>query len=668
MSEAIIPQQLILAGARFILVGKNSKEAIETGWQEGNNYDAQSPRLLSHLKGGGNYGVLVRNGICVIDIDNPAMFKKNNPNLPKSFIVMRGGGKSGHYYFKCPDCPEDMRKKHVVTWGDIRLGGNYYMVGPGCVAPTRDDPPELLPYDVVCSDPPVEIPFKTIKAIIDANSPDGKAKAGETAWKAPYQCPDKVSKGARHTELLKLAGKLINANVPASGIKEALVALNRERFDPPFSDAELGTWIDDAYRRVAQKDALRAAKKAEKKIDASQAVTEEKEEEQNALNDKAIEILKTGDPLEFLLVGFRFNHAGHEEIARAIIYAFCAQSSATSKGIQPEVTGSKGSGKTHAIASTTYLIPPKYIWESSFSPKVLYYDPPPMGAVIFIDERLSDDLRDLVKKIMSNFQRETQHKTIIEHKPITLVIPKRIVIMGSTVNGAGDDQYNDRTVQVGILNTPTDDEKYYEFEAKRREEGRPEFQLNDHIKTCRAMLKHIRDLEFFVTTPRIQFAYLHDKRLMNILFDFVEASAILNYMQRDHYEEKGVVTVTPNEDDLKAALNFEMFRMHNADAEGRLTKAETALHQKIQGSIINNEGEFTESQIAGIYGKSQNAIRKLLYGDGGTQGVIVGGLVDKTPGWYTITPATNPDFRGQCVIRCKRVQCGLRGVYAAFAN
>jgi hypothetical protein len=311
-------------------------------------------------------------------------------------------------------------------------------------------------------------------------------------------------------------------------------------------------------------------------------------------------------------------------------------------------------------------MPEEYIWESSFSPKFLFYKPPRQGCIIYIDERLSDELVTLVKKIMSNFQRETRHSTLVERKPIDLVIPKRIVVMGSTVNGAGDDQYNDRMVQVGILNTPADDEKYYEFESQRRFEGRPEFQINDHIKTCRAMLRHIREREFVVTIPRIRFAYLHDKRLINILFDFVEASAILNYLQRDHSESGGVVKVTPNHADLAAALNFEMFRMNNSDAEGRLTRAETALHQKIQESIKGEESEFTESKIAELYGKSQNAIRKLLYGDGGTQNAIAGGLIDKTPAWYTVTQSANPDIKGVSVIRCKRVHSGFKGVYASF--
>jgi len=381
---------------------------------------------------------------------------------------------------------------------------------------------------------------------------------------------------------------------------------------------------------------------------------------------QAEEILKSGNPLEYLLEGFRCNHAGHEENARGIIYAFCAQSSATSKGIQPEITGEKGSGKSHSAASTVFLFPQDYVWESSFSPKYLLHRPPKQGAIIYIDERLSDDLMNLVKRIMSNFQRETKYGTIIDKKPVDLVIPKRQVIMGSTVGGVGDNQYNDRTVQLGILNTTADDQKYYEFESKRRQEGRAEFVINDHVRICREILSHIRQREFVVTTHKIQFAYLHDKRLMNILYDFVEASCILNYCQRDHVVSNGVVNVTPNQDDLSAALNFEMFRMADQGVEGRLTKAETALHQKIQESIKDDivTKEMTESEIAELYGKSQQAVRKLLYGDGGNPHTILGGLIDKTPAWYTITQLDRDRIVNG--IRIKKVGAGFKEVYAKY--
>ena len=105
MSEAVtIPQQLITAGARFILVAPKEKRAIEQEWQL-NNYDSQSPRLIEHLAAGGNYGVLSRNGICCIDIDDPAKFKELGTELPHSFSVQRGRGKTAHYYFRCLTAP-----------------------------------------------------------------------------------------------------------------------------------------------------------------------------------------------------------------------------------------------------------------------------------------------------------------------------------------------------------------------------------------------------------------------------------------------------------------------------------------------------------------------------------------------------------------------------------
>ena len=152
-------------------------------------------------------------------------------------------------------------------------------------------------------------------------------------------------------------------------------------------------------------------KKADALLKQADAISQRAQVPAADIIEDAEVILKTGTPLESLLNGFRLNHAGHEENARAIIYAFCAQSSATSKGIQPEVTGSKGSGKSHSIASTLFMMPEEYIWESSFSPKYLYYKPPQQGCIIYIDERLSEDLVNLVKKIMSNFQRETRHST-----------------------------------------------------------------------------------------------------------------------------------------------------------------------------------------------------------------------------------------------------------------
>jgi hypothetical protein len=148
---------------------------------------------------------------------------------------------------------------------------------------------------------------------------------------------------------------------------------------------------------------------------------------------------------------------------------------------------------------------------------------------------------------------------------------------------------------------------------------------------------------------------------MNILYDFVEASAILNFWQRDHIESNGVVQVKPNQDDLIAALNFEMFRMADKGVEGRLTRAETALHEKLQEK---GEAEMTEAENASLYGKSQQSIRKLLYGDGGNPHNILGGLVEKTPAWYTVEQLNRDRIMNG--IKIKKGKVGLKEGYANY--
>jgi hypothetical protein len=431
---------------------------------------------------------------------------------------------------------------------------------------------------------------------------------------------------------------------------KALTKLN-ERCEDPLTADEIAELIEITNEKIieyiddtAEATRLRNEEKREKN---RKRIAEEIEAKKNAIPEdvpltdeeldieaKAIAIMEREDVLNYLQEGFYENHVGHEEIFRIVMYAFCAQSSATNKGIQPETTGNKGSGKSHSIASSIHLFPQEYVYNTSVSPKYLYYNPPKPGSIIYIDEKLSPELVDLLKRVMTNFQSDTEHSTIVEKKPVKMVIPKRQVVMGSTVLGVGDDQFKDRVVQVGIINADADDKKYYEFESNRRKEGRPEFQVSEVIKICRHIMRTIRNYEFVVKIPDIEFAYTHDRRLMNIFYDIVEASTILNFTQRiqDIDEKTEIITLTPTEDDINAALNFEMFRMADSETEGRLTKAQRALHETIQRNI-ESDCALSETEIVKMYGKSQQAARKLLYGRDGNQQKATGGLVENTK-WY----------------------------------
>jgi hypothetical protein len=383
---------------------------------------------------------------------------------------------------------------------------------------------------------------------------------------------------------------------------------------------------------------------------------------------RAESVLRSGRPLEFLMECYRKNHIGHEELARGFIYAFCCQSSATAKGLQPSATGDKGSGKSHGVESTVFLFPQDYIWRSTFSDKALYYSPPKQGSMIFIDEKMQEGLVNLIKRVMTNFQRDTEHRAVIDKKDGVkpMKIPKRQVIIAASTHGAGDDQLSDRVVQLGILNQKQDDQVYAAFEGKRREDGRQEFVEDDDVLVCREMMQIIRNHEFVVKSPKIRFAFVKDRRLINIFFDFLEASAILHFMQRDNVTVNGVTTVVPVQEDVTNAQEFEMFRFANELTEQRFTKAELSLHNTIQNSISDKVimTELTESDIVSLYGKSQVAIRKLLYGDGGSPANITGGLIQSC-NWYV----ADKDFEGKRnIIRVTKVRSQYQSTFAIIDN
>lgn len=153
-----IPPQL--AQGRFIKLTRRDKIPIEKGYKISANYAANDPELLDHIKYAGNYGVLSRNDICAIDIDNGEAFGATGIQLPGSFTVKRGNSKRGHYYFSCPDCPEEYRDKHLLSFGDVRLGNDWYTCGPGCKHPSGDV------YEIHTDLPLAVIPFEIVKDII----------------------------------------------------------------------------------------------------------------------------------------------------------------------------------------------------------------------------------------------------------------------------------------------------------------------------------------------------------------------------------------------------------------------------------------------------------------------------------------------------------------------
>jgi hypothetical protein len=165
-----------LGECRFIRLKPRDKDPAEgqSGHYESdtNNYAIDSPILLRHIQDGGNYGVIPRGGVCVIDCDSTELWQKIPARWKVSHVVASGragGGK--HLYLGCNGTPA---KKFVFPGdlGDVRFSDSHtYTVGPGSIHPTG------ATYRYAGGSRLVEVSWADMKAWIEAN--------GGTVEKAP---------------------------------------------------------------------------------------------------------------------------------------------------------------------------------------------------------------------------------------------------------------------------------------------------------------------------------------------------------------------------------------------------------------------------------------------------------------------------------------------------
>lgn len=89
----MIPKQLHNSTFRFILLRSETKIPLEKDWTNTNNYSFDDPKLQTHLKNGGNIGIVCGiNNLVVIDFDSQKVQDKVLPKLPKGLKQKSGGG------------------------------------------------------------------------------------------------------------------------------------------------------------------------------------------------------------------------------------------------------------------------------------------------------------------------------------------------------------------------------------------------------------------------------------------------------------------------------------------------------------------------------------------------------------------------------------------------
>ncbi|HOI14046.1 MAG TPA: hypothetical protein PLG75_09315 [Methanoculleus sp.] len=380
---------------------------------------------------------------------------------------------------------------------------------------------------------------------------------------------------------------------------------------------------------------------------------EEQPKEEEPTSDEhrehALEILRTGDPLTFLLDTFNRTHVGDRTVAECLALSIASQSVENTNGLHVAISGNSGKGKTHACVTMLQQVPEEYRLAGTVSDKALYYNNSLQPGTVFLfdDVSLSDDLQEILKAATANFRLTIQHQTVTTDRKLQVCrIPERCVWWLAKVEDAGDDQVANRMLTVWIDDSLEQDARvlHHIKEREAREDGGDG--EDPDLPTCRAIWSILKEERLHISIPyatRVHFAATANRRNPGILFDLIKASALLHRFQREEYDGG----IRANLDDFAAAAR--VYAAINGETGGQETK--TTKNEAAALATVATMGweQFTIKMLQEALGLTYHQTYRILHGYT-NRGTTYSGLLEKCPAVSFFDTIFTEDVDG-CTVR-----------------
>jgi hypothetical protein len=338
---------------------------------------------------------------------------------------------------------------------------------------------------------------------------------------------------------------------------------------------------------------------------------------------QALEIMKNGDPIKYVLDVYNKHHAGDRETGLALLCGVACQSTITSSGLHPAINGPSGGGKSHAAISFVHLIPEEHKLVASISAKaLLYMENLKSGTVVFVDDIvLNDELKSIMKRSSTFYQIGMQHDTVTKAgKPLSLHTPPRIMWVITSVDSDYGDEVLNRMLALDVVTTTEQKEAVIEHMMKKAASGQDDLPENSEVLICREIIRQIKQHIFNVVIPfanRIEWKDKDSARNLGIFLDLVGAFAVLRFMQRKVTD--GIIEAT--EADFNDAKT--LYKAISVKQTTKLTEKE----RKIAIMIYNSKGGATVTEMSERLSIPPTTLRASLIGKDGK-----GGMMAKIPG------------------------------------
>ena len=344
------------------------------------------------------------------------------------------------------------------------------------------------------------------------------------------------------------------------------------------------------------------------------------ETESDAVKELAEDIWQSGEALNYMCESCAKIHVGDKTAIRAMLLSYAAVRVLNGEGLHISISGSAGTGKSHAASTAAKHLPEGAVMDARVSDKALYYHQIKEGTVLLLDDQeLSEDLQELLKVASTDWSKQATYLTVNNQKAVELKLPAKCPFWVVKANLNGDEQILDRQLVIWT------DESVEQLRSIQQvifhTAANPDLKIGDaDAAVCREIWNYIEPA--VVTIPYAEGIGCDehmDPRNIKILISLIQAHALMKGPQRNHEGELVEATI---EDFMEAAKIINPL-LENTGGSQKLKLSSGAA--RVLAYLAEQEtGIIPFEDIRNETTMNQSALTRALYGrqDRQTDGLL----------------------------------------------
>lgn len=344
-----------------------------------------------------------------------------------------------------------------------------------------------------------------------------------------------------------------------------------------------------------------------------------KEEFSEEIKAKALKILKSGKPDEYMVDSCGRTVEGARVAFQKLGSCISVQNVKQSSGLHPKFNGDSGSGKTFMAYTFAHHLPKEMVIKGSMSAKAGFYHKDGNRVLRLLDDYQAgnEDLDTVIKQTTSEFHEPYQHRTTIKQTAAILSIGSEQTWLITSVDSSQDIQVLNRQLPINTDDSVEMTKKVNCRTIERYGKGEEQRPVDEQVLICRCMFQILRNEGMIdVRVPfweRIKWLDTKNRRNPSIFMDLVIAHTAMFRHQRKR-DAEGYYLAT--EDDYNAAKAL----FTDKDGEelvARLTRKERELMELL---VAAPDG-YTRDELAALLNVAPDRVSQIINGQKGGGGL-----------------------------------------------